>query len=276
MKIITATALLLLTAGFAPAAEPAKELPSAFRGVAFDQRLDAQVPLDIVFRDESGHEAALADYVKDRPVILVLVQYRCPMLCTQVLNSLVKSLRGVAFDIGTDYEVVTVSFDAREKPELAAAKKQHCVESFGRAGAEQGWHFLTGDQPSIDRLTQAVGFRYRYDAATDQFAHASGIMLLTPQGKVSRYFYGLSYHPRDVRLGLVEASRGVVGTPVDQVLLLCFRYDPAQGKYTAAVMNGVRAGGALTLLVLGGFMGFHWLRDWRRGRIGRNPAPQQG
>jgi protein SCO1 len=273
MKTATGFAMLLLIANSVQADQP-KELPSAFRGVAFEQRLDAQVPLDIPFHNEVGTDVTLGDYLRDRPVILVLVQYRCPMLCTEVLNSLGQSLRGLPFEMGKDYDVLTVSFDAREEPELAAAKKRQYVENLGRPDAERGWHFLTGGQPAIDRLTEAVGFRYRYDSATDQFAHASGIMIMTPEGRLSRYFYGLSYHPRDLRLGLVEASRGQVSTPVDQVLLLCFHYDPAQGTYTAAVMNVVRAGGVLTMLALGGFIGFHFLRDWRRGQIGRKPATQ--
>lgn len=271
MKMLLPLAGLVLLAAGGRAAD-APRLPPAFEGIAFDQRLDSQVPLDLPFRDEDGNEVRLGQYFQDRPVILVLAYYRCPMLCTEVLNSLTKTLRSVPFRMGEDYDVVTVSFDAREQPALAKAKKQHYVESFGKPGAEEGWHFLTGEQRSIDRLTDAVGFHYRYDATNDQFAHASGIMILTPDGKLSRYFYGLGYHPRDVRLGLVEASRGHVGSPVDQVLLLCLHYDPSQGTYTPTVMTAVRAGGVLTILLLGGFMSIHWLRDWRRSRLQRSCA----
>jgi protein SCO1/2 len=239
-------------------------LPPILRQVAFDQRLNEQVPLDLQFRDEAGQAVKLADYFSSKPVILVLAYYRCPMLCTEVLNGLVRALLDVPFVMGRDYEVVTVSFDPRETPEMAAAKKRTYLDRFGRPGAEAGWHFLTGDETAIARLTEAVGFRYTYDPSNDQFAHASGIMVVTPQGKLSRYFFDINYSPRDLRLGLVEASANKIGSPVDQVLLFCFHYDPAQGKYGAAVMNFVRLGGAVTLLGVGVLIGGLWRQERRK------------
>ncbi len=230
------------------------QLPRSLEGVGFDQRLDQPVPLDAEFRDETGQPIRLGDCFNDRPVILVLAYYRCPMLCTEVLNGLVRALLDVPLEMGKDFNVVTVSFDPRETPELAAAKKKSYLERYGRPGAEAGWHFLTGEQDAITRLTEAVGFHYRYDAKDDQFAHASGILILTPRGRIARYFYDIRYSPRDLRLGLVEASDNKIGTPVDQVLLYCFHYDPAEGKYGATVMNFVRLGGVLTVLGIGGLV----------------------
>jgi len=246
--------VLLLAALLGSPARAEVRLPPSLEGVGFDQRLNAQVPADLTFRDETGQTVWLRDYFGDRPVILVLAYYRCPMLCTQVLNGLARALLDVPLEPGTDFSIVTVSFDPRDTPELAAAKKKTYVERYGRPGAEAAWHFLTGEQEAITRLTEAVGFRYRYDATNDQFAHASGIMVLTPGGKIARYFYDISYSPRDLRLGLVEASEGRVGSPTDQVLLFCFHYDPNEGKYGAAVMNLVRLGGVLTVLAIGGLV----------------------
>ena len=258
-------ALVLLMMAAVPGAVRAQEpLPTILRDVGIDQRLNEQVPLELAFRDEVGRAVRLGDYFDGKPVILVLAYYRCPMLCNQVLNGLVDGLRGVPLDMGEQFRVVTVSFDAREKPELAAAKKANYAESYGRGGTADGWHFLTGEQESIDRLTQAVGFRYAYDAKQDQFAHASGLMVLTPQGKLARYFYGIRYPPRDLRLALVESSEGKIGSPVDQVLLFCFNYDSTTGKYTLAVMSLVRLSGILTLLLLGTYLGRGWYRDWRK------------
>ncbi len=247
-------------------------LPPSLREVRFDQRLDEQVPPDLVFRDESGRSVRLGDYFGRRPIILVLAYYKCPMLCTQVLNGLVRCLLDVPLVMGRDYEVVTVSFDPRETPELAAAKKATYLERYGRPGAEAGWHFLTGDAGPIEQLTKAVGFCYHYDAKNDQYAHASGIMILTPGGRTSRYFYDVNYSPRDVRLGLVEASDNKIGSPVDHVLLFCFHYDPAEGKYGAAVMNFVRLGGVLTVLAIGGMMFVLWRQGRRRAGRGQGTA----
>src|SRR5579871_484337 len=244
------------------------QLPSSLQGVGFDQRLNEQVPLDAEFRDEAGRTKKLGEYFGNKPVILVLAYYRCPMLCTQVLNGLVRALLDVPLEMGKDFNVVTVSFDARETPAMAAAKRKTYLERYGRPGAETGWHFLTGEQASIDRLTDAVGFHYRYDARNDQFAHASGIMVLTPSGKIARYFYDISYSPRDVRLGLVEAAHGTIGSPVDQVLLFCFHYDPTEGKYGAAVMNFIRAGGVLTVLAIGILLAVLWRQEHRKALQG--------
>lgn len=226
---------------------PQTGLPPALLNVGIDQKLDAQIPLDATFRDEGGRAVRLGDYFKaGRPVILSLVFYECPMLCNQILNGLMGSLKGMSLKIGQDYDVLTVSFDPREGPELARRKKEGYLHSLNRPGAEAGWHFLTGQEAEIKRLTEAVGFRYTYDEQTKQFAHASGIMILTPQGRVSHYLYGVEYAPRDVRLSLVEASAGRIGSPVDQLLLYCYHYDPATGKF-AWVINLYRWGGALTV-----------------------------
>ena len=224
-------------------------LPAALNDVGIDQKLNEQVPLDLVFRDESGREVTLGEYFNHgRPVIISLVYYECPMLCNQVLNGMTGSLRTLSFDIGKEFDVITVSFDARETPQLAADKKASYIARYGRPGAKQSWHFLTGDQKSIDALTKTVGFRYAYDRATKQFAHASGIMLATPEGKLARYFYGIEYAPKDLRLSIVEASANKIGSPVDQLLLYCFHYDPASGKYGLVILNVVRLGGVITIV----------------------------
>ncbi len=253
-------ALLLAAAVRAPAQE---SLPAPLRQVGFDQKLDAQVPADLEFRDESGRPVRLGDYFSDRPVILVLAYFRCPMLCGQVLNGLTQTMLDLPLELGKDYRVVTVSFDPRETPAMAAAKRKQYLQRVGRDADADGWHFLTGDADAIQRLTDAVGFRYSYDPVHDQFAHASGLVLLTPEGKVSRYFFDVRYSPRDLRLGLVEASHNRIGTAADQILLYCFHYDPAEGKYGPAVMNFVRLGGVLTLVGLAVFAACLWRREWR-------------
>jgi len=212
------------------------------------------LPLDAVFKNENGESVKLGDYFGKKPVLLSLVYYECPMLCNQVLNGMVTNFRVLAFQPGQEFEVVTVSFDNRETPALAAAKKKTYIDylpAAKREGAAKGWHFLTGDAANIKRLTEAVGFRYRFDSETNQFAHASAIYVATPQGKLARYFYGIEYAPRDVRLGLIEAAENKIGTPVDQLLLYCFHYDPATGRYGAVVMNMVQVGGILTLMAIG-------------------------
>ncbi len=229
-------------------------LPKALKNVGIDQKLNEQIPLDAVFKDEQGREVKLGEFFGKRPVVLSFVYYTCPMLCTQVLNGMLGSFRQVSFNIGEQYEVVTVSFDPRETPELAAAKKQTYVKGYNRAGAEASWHFLTGDAANIKRLTDAAGFRYVWDDQTNQFAHASGIMVLTPEGKLARYFYGIDYPPRDLRLGLVEASQNKIGTPVDALMLYCYHYDPATGKYGAVVMNIVRLAGGVTVVLIVGLL----------------------
>jgi protein SCO1/2 len=232
---------------------PSTGLPTALREVRIEQKLDQQLPLDLVFRDESGQPVRLGQYFGQKPVVLAFVYYDCPMLCTQVLNAMVTSFRVLPFEIGKDYDVVTVSFDPRETNTLATAKKQVYMKYLPermRAGANSGWHFLTGDQKSITHLTDAVGFHYRYDEATKQFAHASGIMVTTPQGKLSRYFYGVDYPARDLRLGLIESSENKIGSPAEQLLLYCYHYDPATGRYGVAIMKVMRIAGVATLLGL--------------------------
>jgi protein SCO1/2 len=230
---------------------PSTGLPTALRDVRIEQKLDQQLPLDLVFRDESGQQVKLGQYFGQKPVVLAFVYYDCPMLCTQVLNGMVTSFRVLPFQIGKEFDVVTVSFDPRETNVLAAAKKKVYVDYLPekmRSDASSGWHFLTGDQANIEKLTDAVGFHYRYDEDTKQFAHASGIMLTTPGGKLSRYFYGVDYAARDLRLGLIESSANKIGSPVDQLLLYCYHYDPATGKYGAAVMKVMRVAGVITML----------------------------
>jgi protein SCO1 len=230
-------------------------LPSGLRDVGIDQKLNAQMPLSLLFTDEEGRRVQLKDYFGKRPVILSFVYYDCPMLCSMVLNGLVRGLRPVGLNPGRDFEIVTVSFDPRETAPLAAAKKRVYLNSYRRPSAEQGWHFLTGDEPSIRTLTRAAGFNYHWDEASQQYAHASGIMVLTPDGRMSRYFYGIEFSGRDLRLGLIDASSGRIGTVADQVLLYCFHYDPAAGKYGVAIMNVMRLAGLTTLLLVGGFIG---------------------
>jgi protein SCO1 len=242
-------------------------LPGALQGVGIDQRLDRQVPLGLLFRDEGGRQVPLSTFFHaGKPVLLAPVYYRCPMLCTQILNGVASSLKAVSLSPGRDFEIVAFSFDPKDTPETAAAKKQVYLKRFGRAGTANGWHLLTGDEANIKTLTGALGYHYKFDTATGQFAHASGIMLLTPDGRIARYFYGVEYAPRDVRLGLVEASRNQIGSPVDQVLLFCFHYDPATGKYGAVVMNLIRFAGALFALICGAFLFFVWRRDLRADR----------
>jgi len=240
-------------------------LPAALEGVGIDQRLDQQLPLDLTFRDEAGRSVPLSTFFRSKkPVILALVYYRCPMLCTQILNGLESSLKAVSFNPGQDFEILAVSFDPKDTPELAASKKQMYLRRYGRPNTANGWHFLTGDEANIKALTDAAGFHFKYDPKTDQFAHASGIMIVTPDGRLSRYFYGVEYAPRDVRLGLVEASQNKIGNPVDQILLFCYHYDPATGKYGAMVMNIVRVTAAAFVLIGGTFLLIVFRRDLRR------------
>ena len=230
---------------------PAGDKPRELEEVRIDQRLNESLPLDAVFRDEDGNDVKLGSYFGRKPVLVALVYYSCPMLCNQVLNGMTSGLDVLkAFSIGQEFEVVTVSFDPRETPEAARQKKETYIKWYKREGAAQGWHFLTGDQSNIDTLAQSVGFHYKWDEKTAQFIHASGIMIATPDGRLARYFYGIEYAPKDLRLGLVEASDGKIGSPVDQLLLYCYHYDPASGKYGLVVMNLMMAGGALTVIAM--------------------------
>jgi protein SCO1/2 len=233
--------------------------------------LDQQLPLDLTFRDETGKPVQLREYFGEKPVILYFAYYDCPMLCTLVTNGLIRTLRTLTFSAGKEFNVLTVSIDPREKPPLAAMKKQIYLQSYSRAGAERGWHFLTGEEQAIHQLTQAAGFRYAYDEKSNQFMHASGIMVLTPQGRISHYFYGIEFAPRDVRLGLVEASAGKIGSAVDQILLLCYHYDPAAGKYGLLIMRIVQISGLLTACALGSYI-FMQLRRERRQQMAGTPV----
>jgi protein SCO1/2 len=245
--------------------KPMPATPSdVIREVGFDQNLNAQLPLEAKFRNEAGNPVELRQYFGKRPVVLALVYYDCPMLCTLILNGLTSSLKVVNLDAGTDFDVLAVSFDPRETAELALAKKAEYVKEYGRPGAERGWHFLTGDAESIRQLTQAVGFKYFWDEESKQFAHASGVMVVTPDGKLSKYYYGIEYAPRDVKLGLVDASAGRIGSAVDRMLLYCYHYDPVTGRYSLAVMNLIRLLGVGTVAAIALFIVL-MLRRERRG-----------
>ncbi|MEY2413045.1 MAG: hypothetical protein QOD84_1651 [Acidobacteriaceae bacterium] len=233
---------------------PANVRPPGLKNVGIEQHLDEQIPPDLAFRDESGKPVRLGDYFGKKPMILNLVYYKCPMLCGEVLSGLVSSMKILKFDAGKEYDVLTVSFDPKETPEVAATSKAEYLKRYGRPGAANGWHFLTGSHESIDALTKAAGFQYQYDEKTKQFAHATAIAVLTPVGKIAQYYYGVEFAPKDLRLGLVQASQNKIGTVVDQVLLYCYHYDPATGKYGAVITRILQLSGAATILVLGVFM----------------------
>jgi protein SCO1/2 len=264
MPYRTIGALLLLFALAGPSQADAQTKPRPIsEDVGLDQRLDAQVSLDLMFRDEQGRDVRLGDLFQGKPVVLTLVYYRCPMLCTEVLNAFLRSSQAMPLRMDADYEVISVSIDPHETPKMAKAKKERYASSYRRPGANEGWHFLTGDEAEIAELAKTVGYRYKYDPLSDQYAHPSGLILLTPEGRISRYFYGVEYDPGDLRLGLVESSEGKIGTLVDQVLLLCFHYDPATGKYGFIVDGALRIAGIATAVALGGFLFVMWRRELR-------------
>ena len=264
--------------GLQPAASTAttNQRPSILQQVGIDQHLNQALPLDLHFRDESGKDVRLGDYFGKRPVILSLVYYRCPMLCGEVLNGLTSSLNVVNFGLGKDYDVVTVSIDPRETPQVAAQMKAVYLRRYNQhtSEAEQGWHFLTGQQDQIQQLTKAVGFRYVYDPRIDQYAHASGIQIATPDGRLSQYYYGIEYSPKDLRLGLIEASQNHIGTVVDQLILYCYHYDPETGHYGAIVMRVLRLAGIATVLLLGSFIVIMTRRDIRRAKLEQSLDPR--
>jgi protein SCO1 len=260
-----ALVLAALVVGAAPPLAGQTSMPSPAKDVGFDQRLGEPLPLDAVFRDETGKAVKLGDYFGRKPVLLSLVYYECPMLCGMATEGLIRSLKVLNMSAGQEFDVLTVSFDAREGADLAAGKKKHVMAAYGRATAHEGWHFLTGDQSSIDRLTRAVGFRYVWDEKQKQFAHATGVVAVTPQGRVSKYFFGIEYQAKDLRLGVIEATDERIGSMVDRLLLLCYHYDPSVGKYTLAAYNLVRAAAALTVILLAGFV-IVMLRREMRGR----------
>ena len=264
-RILFALALVATSAGAqmnnGVMSPPANTKPPRLENVGIEQRLDAQVPPDLTFRDDTGKTVKMGDYFGRKPLILNLVYYNCTMLCGEALAGLASAMRLVKFDVGNQFDVVTVSFDPRETPEMAAAKKIDYVGRYGRPNAASGWHFLTGQADSINALTKTVGFQYQYDAKSNQYAHATAIMVLTPQGRISRYFYGVDFPPKDLRMGLVEASQGKIGNAVDAVLLYCYHYDPETGKYGAMVANILRLAAAATILLLGGMIFILWRLD---------------
>ena len=236
-------------------------MPAQLKNVGIDQRLGEQLPLDAEFKDENGNAVKLGNYFNGKkPVVLAFVYYECPMLCNEVLNGLTGSLKGIAFDAGKDFDVVAISFDAREndKPDLAKNKKENYLNRYGRAGAENGWHFLTGTQSEIDKATQAAGFKYFFDEKTNQFAHAGGIMVATPDGKMSRYLYGIDYSPKDLKFALMDSSDGKIGNAAEQLFLYCFHYDPASGKYGFAVMRAMHWAGIATIIGIIGMLFYFW------------------
>jgi protein SCO1/2 len=240
-------------------------LPPALQEVGIDQKLGEQLPLDTVFKNEDGQQIKLGEYFKSgRPVVLALVYYECPMLCNEVLNGLTGSLKGMSLEAGKDFDVLAISFDAREndKADLAKNKKASYLERYGKPGSENGWHFLTGTQDSIDAVTKAAGFKYRWDEKSNQFAHAGGIMITTPEGKMSRYLYGIDYAPKDLKFAIMESSQDKIGNPAEQLLLYCYHYDPATGKYGLAILKVLRVMGVATILGLGAMM----FVFWRRGK----------
>ena len=236
--------------------------PALLRRVGIDQKMGAQVPIGVPLTDESGRSVTLRDYL-GKPVILALVYYQCPSLCNMVLNGVLRSIKGLKLTAGDEFNVVAVSFDPRETPEMAAAKKSSYMKGYDRPGAELGWHILTGPEASSRSLADSVGFHYVFDAVNNQYAHGSAIMILTPEGKVTRYFYGIDYPARDVRLGLEEASNRHIGSPVDAVLLYCYHYDPANGKYGLVIMNVLRVAGFTTVAALATFMIIMFRRDFK-------------
>ena len=245
-------------------------LPPALKTVGIEQKLNEQVPLDAVFKAEDGREVKLGEYFgKGRPTIIALVYFECPMLCNEVLNGLTGSLKSLSLDAGKDFDVIAISFDARENdiPELTKNKKEGYLKRYGRAGAENGWHFLTGTQTEIDKVTQAIGFNYAWDEQSNQFAHAGAIMFTTPDGKLSRYLYGIDYAPKDVKFALIESADGKIGNPAEQLMLYCYHYDPSTGKYGLSILRVLRIAGVATLLGLGAMILAFWARNKSKNEV---------
>jgi protein SCO1/2 len=258
---------VLLAANARGLAQP--NVTSPVSAYSYEQRMGTQVPPELKFRDETGKEVRLGDYFGTRPILLTIIQYRCRMLCSEVLNGLVEGLRGMPGDPGVQFEVLTISFDKRESPELASEKKATYLEAYGRPQAAAGWHFLTGDQDAIDGLTSATGFRFEYSPKQDVFAHPTGLVVLTPQGKVSAYLDGITFKPADLESRLAKAAAEEISRPTPayhRVLLLCYDYDPSSGGYSLNIMRSVRLGGVLTVLVLIGCILLAWRRARREAR----------
>jgi protein SCO1/2 len=241
----------------------ASNVPPQFKDVTFAQRLDQRLPLDAVFRDEAGQPVELGRYFGERPVLLAFVYYQCPLLCSQVMNGISSALKALPFTPGEEFEVVLVSFDPRDTPEAANAKRRAHLLHWNRQDTADGWHFLTGDAATIAQVTQAAGFTYTWDEPTQQFAHVSGILTVTPDGRLSRYFYGVEYSPKELRLALVESAAGKIGSLVEELLLYCYQYDPTSGRYGVVVMNLVRGAGILTVGLIVGFILLMRRRDSR-------------
>ena len=259
-------AILVALAGIAASPANAQQVstPPILSKVGITQNLNARIPPDLMFRDETGKSVRIGNFFGQKPIVLSLVYFDCPALCTEVLNGQLRTMKAISLDLGKDFDAVTVSFEPKDTPALARAKRDVYAGQYGRPGAVDHWHFLTGEQQSIDALTNAVGFRYAYDSSIRQYAHAAAILVLTPDGRIDRYFYGVIYPARDLRLGLVEASEGKIGTLTDHALLYCYQYDPMTGKYGVVVMNVLRAAGGLTVLLLGIFMTLMFLRERKK------------
>jgi protein SCO1 len=267
MRMAVLLAALLALPGAVTAQENVR--PTILREIGFDQRLGAKIPLDSAFKDETGRPVHLGDYFGKKPVVLNLVYYDCPMLCTVTLSGMASALNELGFEVGKEFEVVTISFDPKEGPAQAAAKKRQFLSRYKKPGGQAGWHFLTGDSLSIGTITKAVGFRYLYDQASHQFAHPAGTVVLTPDGTIARYMFGVEYAPRDLRLAIIEAADRKIGTPIDAVFLACYRYDAQTGRYSAAIMTIVRVAGLFTVAALGTFLVSSWRREQARSAAPR-------
>ena len=278
LRAIAGIAALLLAAGLSHAqmipdnvGQSSKGLPPALVNVHFDPELNAQIPLDTEFMDETGKPVLLREYAGKKPLVLVFAYYTCPMLCSQVEQAVVGTLKMISFNPGKDYDVVFISFDTSDTPDAALKKKHEALARFARPTTDGGWHFLTGSRESIDTVTKAANFTYSYDLKSKAYAHASGLLLLTPDGRISRYFFGVEYPPSNVRLGLVDASAGKIGTPVDHLLLFCYQYDPTKARYSATILTVIRMGGVVTLFCMA--LGFAIFR--RREHRGSSEATDQ-
>ncbi len=263
--------LLAEPGGIVPWVQRIKPRPDLLKTISIEQRLNAQVPPGLIFRDEHGSRVRLGSFFGKRPVVLAMVYYECPMLCTLALNGQLRAFRMLKFNLGQDYDAVEVSINPLETPALANAKKASYLDKYRRAGAERGWHFLTGDEQNIRALADAIGFHYSYDPVSKQYAHATMLMVLTPEGRIARYQFGVEYSPRDLRFSIIQASNGQVGTPVDTLLMNCFHYDPATGKYSLLVIRLLQAGAVVTCVGLFGFIAVA-SRLYRRTPLRRRPA----